>query len=87
MSWVLFLQIVALLFLASILIDVNTSRFQEKRQKDSGERLTHSEQTLFSVYDALEKSGLPREMAQDAINRMLNSGILFRERVRDDKEH
>lgn len=86
MSWVLFLQIIALLFIASMLIDVNISRFWDKKQKTPVEQLMHREQTLFLVYEALEKSGLPREMAQDAINRMQSAGILFRERVRDDKE-
>lgn len=40
----------------------------------------HTDQTLYIVHDALERSGLTRDQAQEAIREMQNAGILFRER-------
>lgn len=44
-------------------------------------RETYNEQTLFKVFNALRRTGLPERVAQDAITEMQNEGILFRERV------
>lgn len=46
----------------------------------SEQHLHHDEQTLHRVSGALELSGLSRAATNSAINSMLNSGILFRER-------
>lgn len=43
--------------------------------------VTHSEETLYKVRDALFSVGLSDKQVLDAINAMFNSGIIFRERV------
>lgn len=44
-------------------------------------RETHTEQTLFTVRDALVKSGLTERQTYNAITELQNAGILFRERL------
>lgn len=44
--------------------------------------LVHSDTTLVRVEHAMIRAGLTRDQAGDAINELLNSGILFRERAR-----
>lgn len=41
--------------------------------------LTHDENTLRKVYDALRRAGLSEQAATDAISDMQNQGIYFRE--------
>jgi len=41
----------------------------------------HREETLHLVFEALIEAGVHGDIAQDAIMRMQNKGILFRERV------
>lgn len=48
---------------------------------DPDEGVTDSEDTLFKVYDALKPYVGSYQGATDAINAMLNAGILFRERA------
>lgn len=43
------------------------------------QELTHSQGTLFKVYDALKAAGLTQQQSVDAINQMQNNGIYFRE--------
>lgn len=43
------------------------------------QELTYSEGTLFKVYEALKEAGLTQQQAIDAINKMQNFGIYFRE--------
>ena len=45
------------------------------------ERLRIDEDTLQKVYAALEKAGITEQQAIDAVNQMLDLGILFRERI------
>lgn len=40
----------------------------------------HDENTLFKVYAALSAAGVTGKQATDAVNQLLNFGILFRER-------
>jgi len=42
--------------------------------------------TLFRVRNALCRTGMNHERAENAINEMLNAGILFRERIAPRKE-
>jgi hypothetical protein len=42
------------------------------------------EDTLFKARDAMQKQGLSEAQAMDVINELLNAGILFRERARDE---
>ena len=42
--------------------------------------------TLDKVYGALRKTGLSETQAMDAVNEMLNAGVLFRERMREDEK-
>lgn len=46
-----------------------------------GETESHSEETMSKVYIALGDAGLSERQIIDAINKMQNSGLLFRERV------
>lgn len=43
------------------------------------QELTHSQGTMFKVYDALKDVGLTKQQAIDAISSMQNNGIYFRE--------
>lgn len=45
----------------------------------TGVRLTHSEDTLFKVYEALREAGLSDAQTITAVNLMQNAGIYFRE--------
>lgn len=47
------------------------------------EHLTHTEETLQKVYDALGRVGLTDQQRIDAIFDMQNNGIYFREAERD----
>lgn len=46
------------------------------------EDLHFDEDTLHKVYQSMLDSHISMEKAEAAINRMLNAGILFRERVK-----
>lgn len=47
------------------------------------ENVTHDDQTLNKVREALVRSGLSFEQACESIREMQNFGILFRERVKE----
>lgn len=47
--------------------------------------VTHTEKTLFKVRKVLRQFGCPESMCTDIVFRMLNEGILFRERVEEPK--
>lgn len=47
----------------------------------------YDEDTLRKVYAGLEAAGVTGQQAIDAVNQMLNEGILFRERAPESDEH
>ena len=47
------------------------------------EQVTYDELTLFKVFTALRRVGIEQPKIVSAISEMQNSGILFRERVKD----
>lgn len=46
-----------------------------------GEKLTYGEETLIKVATAMRKAGLNGTQISNAINEILNSGVVFRERA------
>lgn len=62
---------------AAVVDALETAAIQMKRL----EKVTHSEDTLFKVYEALEEQGLDAAQSTIAVSTMQNRGILFRERV------
>lgn len=54
----------------------------DEEQKDEGEKLTHDDQTLFKVHEALKQAGIFQHAARlDIVSQLQNAGILFRERA------
>lgn len=56
------------------------NEFHEMLTKDHDQPLHHDEHTMTKVYHALVQSGIAEGTATEAVGRMQNAGILFRER-------
>lgn len=53
-----------------------------EEQKDEGEKVTHNEDTLVKVHQALRAAGVVHHAARlDIVSQLQNAGILFRERA------
>lgn len=60
---------------------ITSTLVNEMDPQEEGSYLVHSDTTLVRVEQAMIRTGLTRDQAGDAINELLNSGILFRERA------
>jgi hypothetical protein len=66
----------ALLIFLAMIIGYVLGTLKEKNEEPG---VTHTENTLFTVFHELRAAGMTDNEAQDTIMRMQNEGILFRE--------